>query len=189
MDLSLGLKFWFSDGTLWIGKGGKGLFREFKEVSGSWQCGWQDAYVGPEDEEQIDEGEIEEVAMPERSGGGWWLRGRITSYILLQITLLPRPQSSFFFFGRDARLPVVLPFWGREGCKFVSEDVHPLVSESASSPRQWRQITWQLGNVPMHGRKKIRAKQVSPARTAGSVVSFLRAPERWKAWRRVIGFH
>lgn len=49
---------------------------------------------------------------------------------------------------------MVLAFRGREGCKFVSEDVHPLVSESASSPRLWRQITWQLGNVPMHVREK-----------------------------------
>lgn len=129
-------------------------------------------------------------------GGGnarekWWrLVTERQDHILCFASDCPASKTTVqLFFGRDAWLPMVLAFRGREGCKFVSEDVHPLVSESASSPRQWRQITWQLGNVPMHGREKIRAKQVSPARTAGSAVSFLPAPERWKAWRRVIGFH
>lgn len=72
-------------------------------------------------------------------------------------------------------------FRDRAGYKLVSEDVHLLAPESASSPQPWRQITWQLGNIPMHVRKKSLSKTsvIPPAphpQMAGSVVSFLSAP-------------
>lgn len=159
----------------------------------------QDAPVGPEDEQTLDKGERHAVelkgwpAVPVvKAAEAGDCEGQGTSSVLLQLALVPRPQSGSP--GRGAWFPVAFAFRDRAGYKFVSEDVRLLASESASPAHPWRQITWKLGNIPTRVRKKNQSKtSVHPptprldSRKCGQLPPSTRRGE--KAGWGVIGFH